>query len=94
MSGHTHTSSHPQTHLVQVALASGLDDGGADGIGPPAVAHGLVGGDQLLELLEPLVEAGVLGGGRQVGDGVGVRAALGDGGLCSEIRGEGGVREL
>lgn len=41
-------------HLVQVALARGLDDGGADGHGAAAVAHGLVRGDQLLELLEAL----------------------------------------
>ena len=63
---------------VEVALPRRLDDRRADGLAPPGLAQALVGRDQLFELLEPLVEPGVLGGRGQVRDRVGVRAALGD----------------
>mmetsp|Transcript_3233 Transcript_3233/g.10896 ORF Transcript_3233/g.10896 Transcript_3233/m.10896 type:complete len:237 (+) Transcript_3233:1615-2325(+) len=67
--------------LVQVARTgsghNGVDDGGA----AAGVAQALVRADQLAKLLETLVQAGVLGRRGQIRDGVGVRAALGDGGL-------------
>ena len=55
---------------VQVALASGLDDGGADGIRPTAIPHALVRRDELLELLQSLVQSSVFGRWGQVRDGV------------------------
>eukprot|EP00960_Hanusia_phi_P023345 689242-Hanusia_phi.AAC.1 len=68
--------------LVKVARASsrddGVDDGGAAGL---ILAEALVGGDELAELLETLVEPRVLSRRRQVRDGGGVAPALGDGGL-------------
>mmetsp|Transcript_25720 Transcript_25720/g.64239 ORF Transcript_25720/g.64239 Transcript_25720/m.64239 type:complete len:1163 (-) Transcript_25720:603-4091(-) len=65
-------------------LDDGVDDGGAAAL---RLTETLVRGDELRELLEALVEAGVLGGRGEVGDGGGVGAALGDGGLRRVIGG-------
>lgn len=51
----------------------------------PWSALTLVAGNQLLQLLEPLVEPSVLSGGGQVADGVGIRAALSNGGLACGV---------
>mmetsp|Transcript_21009 Transcript_21009/g.46075 ORF Transcript_21009/g.46075 Transcript_21009/m.46075 type:complete len:1268 (+) Transcript_21009:731-4534(+) len=73
--------------LVQVALAGSLNDGGTDLLTAAALPHALVAADQLLELLQALVQASVLSRGGQVGDGVGVGAALGNGGLAGVVGG-------
>ncbi len=55
---------------IQVALTGsgddGVDNGRAAGL---RLTQALVRTHQLTQLLQALVEAGVLGGGRQVGDG-------------------------
>mmetsp|Transcript_5701 Transcript_5701/g.23522 ORF Transcript_5701/g.23522 Transcript_5701/m.23522 type:complete len:1185 (+) Transcript_5701:1625-5179(+) len=73
--------------LVEVALDRGGDDGVDDGHAAAGVLQALVGRDELLELLETLVQTGVLGGRGQVGDGVGVGAALGNGSLGRVVGG-------
>ena len=61
--------------LVEVALDRGGDDGVDDGRAAAGVLQALVGRDELLELLETLVQTGVLGG-RVRWDRVGVERRL------------------
>jgi len=63
---------------VEVALTGRLDDRRANRGPAPALAQPLVRRDELLQLLQPFVQARVFGGGREVGDRVGVRAPFRD----------------
>ena len=73
--------------LVEVAGDRGGHDGVHDGRTAARVLEAPVRRNELLELLQPLVQTRVLGGGGEVGDGVRVRAALGDGRLRGVVRG-------
>mmetsp|Transcript_118420 Transcript_118420/g.166465 ORF Transcript_118420/g.166465 Transcript_118420/m.166465 type:complete len:447 (-) Transcript_118420:2313-3653(-) len=73
--------------LVQVALASsGHDAVDNRGTSLLVLAESLIGLHQLTQLLESLVEAGILRGRGQVGDGGRIGSSLGNGGLRRVVR--------
>ena len=74
--------------LVEVAGVGGGEDGVDNGRTTALVlAETLVRRDQLLELLQALVQTGILGGRSKVRDGGRVRTTLGNGGLRGVVGG-------
>ncbi len=76
--GHYPRDKRPINVLVQIHQPRLIDDRVGDGDAASRILQGLVGGNQFVQLLQPLVQPRVFCRGGEVADGLGVAAPFGD----------------